>query len=98
MFCGVKFCGGCNPRYDRGIAFDNIKQHFKGFVTFEIAKEDVLYDLILVIGGCTKCCASYCQYKTKNDIVLMWDEKDLEQTIKRIEEIGGIRLELERNI
>lgn len=90
MFCGVKFCGGCNPRFQRGKTFDDIKQHFKGIVEFEMAKEDVLYDFILVIGGCTKCCASYWQYKTKYEIVLMWDEKQIERTIKRIEEIGGM--------
>ena len=25
MKCGVKFCGGCNPRYDRGAAYREIK-------------------------------------------------------------------------
>ena len=87
MIGAVKFCGGCNPRYERGKAFDAIKKQFEGKVEFVIAEEGVEYDFILVIGGCIKCCASYSQYKAKNDVVLMWDEKHIEQTIKKLKKL-----------
>jgi hypothetical protein len=84
MLIGVKFCGGCNPRYDRGKAFETIKQRLQGEAEFVIAEEDVLYDYLLVIGGCTNCCASVSQYQAKNDPIRMWDESHIESTIEEL--------------
>lgn len=84
MLIGVKFCGGCNPRYDRGKAFEAIKQRLEGEAAFEFAEEGKEYDHLLVIGGCTNCCASYCQYKAKNDTILIWDENHIEKTVNKI--------------
>ncbi|WP_227020263.1 hypothetical protein [Sinanaerobacter chloroacetimidivorans] len=97
MIGGVKFCGGCNPRYERGKALETIKNHFKGRVEFVNVQEDAEYDFVLVIGGCTNCCASYQQYKAK-EYILMWNFDHIEETIKKIEEMGGMRLELEGNL
>ena len=84
MLVGVKFCGGCNPRYDRGKAYEAIKKQLNGTAEFVIAEEGIEYDCLLVIGGCTNCCASYCQYKAKNDTIRMWDESHIDSTIKKI--------------
>lgn len=32
MLCCVKFCGGCNPRYDRGEAYQAIRHRLAGAV------------------------------------------------------------------
>jgi len=82
MICGVKFCGGCNPKYDRGAVYETIKERLQNEIDFEYAKEGRMYDVLLVIGGCTNCCASYDQYLTKRGIVKIWDLEDLEKTIK----------------
>ncbi|HVI43032.1 MAG TPA: hypothetical protein VM577_20690 [Anaerovoracaceae bacterium] len=84
MLVGVKFCGGCNPRYDRGKALETIKKQIQGLAEFAIAEEGAEYDYLLVIGGCTNCCASYCQYKVRNDTIHMWDESHIEKAIKII--------------
>ena len=84
MLIGVKFCGGCNPRYDRGKAFEAIKQQLDGTAELAIAEEGTEYDILLVIGGCTNCCASYGQYRAKNDTILMWDENHIEDIIMKI--------------
>ena len=68
MKCGVKFCGGCNPRYERGAAYREIKEQLKKSVDFAYAEDDVTYDNLLVIGGCTACCASYSQYTSPGQI------------------------------
>ena len=44
MKYGVRFCGGCNPRYERGEALKTIRKHFEGRVELEIAQEGVPYD------------------------------------------------------
>lgn len=36
MICGVRFCGGCNFRYERGKVFIIIKEYFNGRVDFSI--------------------------------------------------------------
>jgi hypothetical protein len=75
MRVGVKFCGGCNPRYDRSGELDKILDHFvkdsddfskdhveKGRALFGFAKEGGDYDVLLVIGGCNNQCASTDEY------------------------------------
>lgn len=99
MLVGVKFCGGCNPRYERGQALQAIKKHFEGRVDFVIAEEGKEYDLVFVIGGCSSCCASYDQYKSKNQYYLMWDEDHIKKSINTIEEMmGGNEFGLEKNL
>lgn len=72
MKCGVKFCGGCNPRFERGEVFRNIKKEIEQ-IEFSYASEDECYDILLVIGGCQSCCASYEQYEVKGDVYKLWD-------------------------
>lgn len=87
MLCGVKFCGGCNPRFQRADALDTVRQHFAGRIGFEYAEEDKVYDLLLVIGGCTNCCASHGQYDVKQFFVKMWDQKHIRDIIKKFETV-----------
>ena len=95
--CGVKFCGGCNPRYERMEALEKIKQLFSGKVKFDYAKEDTAYDFILIIGGCTNCCASYEQYQTKKGVIKIRETScisrmtpEIEKIIKAEEQIIGL--------
>ena len=76
MKCGVKFCGGCNPHYQRGDAYRRIASDIPEIV-FEHAEEGVEYDVLLVIGGCTACCAGYDQYTVKDDVIKMWSEDQI---------------------
>lgn len=92
LYCGVKFCGGCNPRYERREALEKIKALFRDKVDFDYAKENVDYDVILVIGGCTNCCASHNQYSTQKGVLKMWEEAGINNISKSIENminIGG---------
>ena len=83
--CGVKFCGGCNPRYERLPALEKIKAILQGKSEFCYAEETASYDVLLVIGGCERCCASYEQY-TAGDVIKMWDESQVEDVAALIEE------------
>lgn len=84
MLVGVKFCGGCNPRYDRGKALETIKKQTGGAAEFVIAEEGAEYDYLLVIGGCTNCCASYSQYKAGIKTIRMWDESHIERIVQEL--------------
>ena len=80
MKCGVRFCGGCNPKYDRGAAYELIKQNLQDEIQFEYAHEDKIYDILLIIGGCTSCCASYDAYIAKRGIIKIWQPEDIESS------------------
>lgn len=84
MKCGVRFCGGCNPRYNRRKALEEIENHFKD-IDFVNAIEGVPHDLLLVIGGCSNCCASYEQFETKGGVLKMWDKTHIERIYDEIE-------------
>ena len=84
MKCAIRFCGGCNPRYDRGKAFREIRDEFTD-IEFPYARKDERYDCLLVIGGCSNCCASYDQYDVKGDVLKMWDESHLENIKKNFQ-------------
>ena len=87
MLCGVKFCGGCNPRFERGKALEELKKHFAGRIDFVYAQEGIIYDILLVIGGCTNCCASYCEYETKKGNIKLWDGSHVERIIDELERL-----------
>lgn len=87
MKCGVRFCGGCNPRYDRGKVLEEIKKKLSD-VDFSYACEEEKYDVILVIGGCTNCCASYEQFKTKEGVIKMWDSADVDRIVRVIRDLS----------
>ena len=61
MKVGIKYCGGCNPRYDRAARVKEICSANPHWET-EYAAEGVEYDLLLVACGCTARCASTEQY------------------------------------
>lgn len=87
MLCGVKFCGGCNPRFERGEVLKKLKEHFAGRVDFMYAEEEAVYDILLIIGGCTNCCASYCEYETKKGNIMLWDPDHVERVVHELEHI-----------
>lgn len=78
MKCGVRFCGGCNPRFDRGAVFRKFQNEMTG-IDFSHAVEGERYDILLVIGGCTACCASYEQFAVDGDVYKIWDQDQIEK-------------------
>ena len=53
---GMKFCGGCNPAYDRIAAANMIRDSLKAMADF-VPYEDESADLVLVFMGCASACA-----------------------------------------
>lgn len=74
MHVGVRFCGGCNPRYNRR-EFLERSQAENPEDKFEIAEEGVNYECLLVIGGCPSCCASYEEFQY-DSLIKVWDEAE----------------------
>ncbi|PAB59442.1 hypothetical protein [Anaeromicrobium sediminis] len=83
MNIGIKFCGGCNPRYERKNVFNRMKIDLEG-ANIELATEETRYDYIVVLGGCTNCCAEYKNLKYKREIILFVDIKQYDEMIKKL--------------
>ena len=71
MLIGVKYCGGCNPRYDRKKFLQRLEKEFVH--EYEIAKEEKIYDILLVLCGCSSCCAKHAQFKFKYEKIIVAD-------------------------
>ena len=82
----VKFCGGCNPRYDRGEAYRTIAGELKDEAEFEIAREGVPYDVLLIIRGCTQCPYLY-ETIDARERVICTSREEIPETVKQIRDI-----------
>ena len=76
MKVGIKYCGGCNPRYDRREFVSKLLAAHRDWDA-ENVREEAHYDLLYVIGGCTSCCASYSQYSA--DKVIKISDKEVKK-------------------
>lgn len=56
MFLGLKFCGGCSPRYDRGGQVRRLAQELDGLVEL-VPHQDPRAEYVLVVMGCKNGCA-----------------------------------------
>ncbi len=52
---GLKYCGGCSPRYDRVAAFEQIRQAAGDQIRFG-SFEDPDLDGLLIMAGCPTAC------------------------------------------
>ena len=53
---GIKYCGGCNPGYDRVALVRHIEESLQGKVEF-VKPESEGVGLILAVEGCSTACA-----------------------------------------
>ena len=81
MKIGIKYCGGCNPNYDRIKAVTNMKEKLKDH-TFEIYKPGSSYDAAFIVCGCPTACADI-EDKIKRKSYLT-SEEDFDRIIDEI--------------
>jgi hypothetical protein len=56
MRVGLKYCGGCNPEYDRVALVQHIEESLQGRVKF-VSPESEGIELLLAVEGCSTACA-----------------------------------------
>lgn len=89
MLAGIKYCGGCNPTYDRGAACATIRKAFEGndngsgAPDFEFVHQGdgKAYDVLLVINGCPCRCADL-EGLVYERLITMWKPNQTEETIE----------------
>jgi len=93
MKIGIKYCGGCNPRYNRTAVVLKLKKDVGEEHSIEVAKQGVIYDIVVVLYGCTSACASHKNLKTKYGKVFITNENDDIKLLNIIDKIKVLQFE-----
>ena len=78
----IKYCGGCNPYYDRVALVKWIESRLQGKAKF-VSPENVDVDLVLVVEGCRTACADLSAFDGKK-IRIITQSADADVFIREI--------------
>jgi acyl dehydratase len=88
MVIGIKYCGGCNPVYDRvkrvGKLRETNPEH--EYVT---PKGDQVCDYWVVVCGCSRRCAEMKSLKARYKVAVVWDEESFRQLEQELSKSNG---------
>lgn len=69
-----KYCGGCNPRYDRKAAVEAIESRLGEILQY--AKKEEMYEELYVVCGCPAACVDITDYQAKKVIkITEWNNE-----------------------
>lgn len=85
---GIKYCGGCNSKYNRRKFQQKLEREFT--CTFEIARENKVYDIVIVLCGCSSACAEHSNLKFKYEKILIRSEKDYIRIVNTLNKYSNI--------
>lgn len=57
MKIGIKYCGGCNPRFNRKETINKLDAYFEDII-FKPINESSWYDIVIVVCGCLTACVN----------------------------------------
>lgn len=83
LHCTVKFCGGCNPRHDRGECYGTVRSALSDSASFSLPEEGAHYDVLLIIRGCTGCPYLYEEIEADRRVVIT-SRDDMQSAIDEI--------------
>jgi len=87
MKIGIKYCGGCNPTYDRAAVVTNLKKYIGEGHSIEAAKQGILYDIVVILCGCTSACVNHENLESKYWKVCLTSESDNKKLFSIIDKI-----------
>ena len=70
MNIGIKYCGGCQSRYDRAKVVSEIISMNKK-CNFEYVKDYKVYDYIIIVCGCHIKCPDISRYIVKKEFIFI---------------------------
>ena len=82
----VKFCGGCNPGYDRGAAYQEIRSAVSDRAVVSLPHEGKRYDALLIIRGCTGCPYLYEEIDA-GERILCVRQSDIPEVVEKIRKL-----------
>jgi len=78
----VKYCGGCNPGYERVEAVEHIRNALKGKAVLSLSDKGKP-DFILAVQGCETACADLSLF-TDVETIMLSSDNDIESVIQRL--------------
>jgi hypothetical protein len=87
MSFGIKYCGGCNPQYDRVEIAEKIKSYIGNEHNVEIVEEGKVYDVLIILCGCHCACANHKDIKVILKRINVTCERDYENLLLIIDKI-----------
>ncbi|MEJ2283883.1 MAG: hypothetical protein P8X85_09840 [Desulfobacterales bacterium] len=79
---GIKYCGGCNPYYDRVALVKQIESRLRGKVEF-VSPDGDHVDLVLAVEGCQTACADLSSFQGKT-IHIISQKEDVGYFLQKI--------------
>ena len=83
----VKYCGGCNPRFDRRAVAERLKAGLLQAEFVEMGDAEGAFEYVVVICGCPAACASHEDLRGlygKSVISSIQESGELEQVLQSI--------------
>jgi hypothetical protein len=84
---GLKYCGGCNPVYDRVALVDDISRNLCSKIDLVSAESEDL-DLIVAVQGCSTACADLSTFAGLT-VFSVANAKDADRFIETIKKRQG---------
>lgn len=87
MNIGIKYCGGCNPRYQRIREVAKLKTKLSEMQKIKVEYtegSDVICDYWIVVCGCATACADTQQLKARYEVIEVSQPKDFVGIQKKI--------------
>jgi 4-hydroxybutyrate CoA-transferase len=69
MKIGIKYCGGCNPTFNRREFVEKLIDEFEN-VYIAPADEEKVYDIVLIVCGCLNACVSHTNLNGRHKVIV----------------------------
>jgi len=87
MIAAVKYCGGCNPCFDRGGIAKRLQADFPDIQLVGYDNREVSADMLLVICGCSSECATYDRTVGTRGVYILSEEGQYPELYAKVQEL-----------
>ncbi len=87
MVIGIKYCGGCNPTYERVARVERFKKDHPEHEY--VSSTDRTCDIWMVVCGCSRRCAITTGLKARSEVVPLWNEESFQWLERAISTDGS---------
>jgi len=92
MKIGIKYCGGCNPIYDRASVASSLEKYGPKGLSIETAKQGIVYDVVIILCGCSRACVSQHNLEAKYEKIYITSGNENSKLFNIIEKINVLSL------
>lgn len=85
----IKYCGGCNPHYDR-VAFVNyLRDRYRGQIEFVPADSQQTSKVMVAVCGCRCKCVYAHDYPVYEEIIYISNEQEQQELIAYLDQLAA---------